>query len=68
MTPAMNQEDFEANDFVLIRHGLSEFNYRALVAKNEFGKNSEQFRAVETSTDLIDPELHEIGIMQAENH
>jgi len=46
----------------LIRHGLSEFNYKALVAKTDFGDGSPEFKAVESSKDLIDPELHASGV------
>ena len=58
----VNQEEFEKCKFVLIRHALSEFNFRALVAKQDFGETSPEHRAVETSTELTDPELHAVGV------
>ena len=65
-TPAMNPEEFEQCSYVLVRHGLSVFNYRALVAKTEFGEDSEQFKAVELDPHGEDPELHPVGILQCE--
>jgi len=47
---------------VLIRHGLSDFNYKALVAKTEFGDKSKEFIAVEQDKDGQDPMLHAVGI------
>ena len=62
----MDPEALKASSFVLIRHGLSVFNYKALVAKTEFGVGSPEVIAVETATDLVDPELHPLGILQCQ--
>lgn len=62
----MSSEEFDQCKFILIRHGLSQFNYKALVASTEYGLDSQEFRAVETDTDGIDPELHPVGIAQCE--
>lgn len=66
-TTAMDKGQFSEAPYILIRHGLSNFNYRALVAQTDFGKDSEEFKAVETDPNGIDPELHPIGILQCEN-
>ena len=61
-TPEMNEDEFKASPYIMIRHGLSEFNYRIMVTDHEFGLGSPESRAVETSTELTDPELHAIGV------
>jgi broad specificity phosphatase PhoE len=67
-TPEMNEDDFKISPYILIRHGLSEFNYKIMCTDHEFGEGSAESRAVETSHDLIDPELHAVGIKQCESH
>ena len=62
-TTPMNPEEFKACSYILIRHGLSEFNIKALIAKTEYGEGSEEFRAVETDPNGEDPDLHEIGVL-----
>ena len=47
----MDPEELKANSYVLIRHGLSDFNIKALIAKTDYGENSEEFKAVETCQD-----------------
>jgi hypothetical protein len=39
-------ELLEKSSHVFIRHGLSHFNYMALVASTEFGEKSDEFRKV----------------------
>lgn len=68
VTEMSHPEKLANSQYILIRHGLSEFNFRALVAKTEFGADSKEHRDVETNKDLIDPELHAIGVKQAECH
>ena len=67
-TSMSHPEKLADSDYILIRHGLSEFNYKALVATTDFGKDSAEMRAVETQKELTDPELHAIGIKQCEAH
>ena len=62
----MDAAQLKSSPYVLIRHGLSKFNYAALVAKTEHGEDSPEFRAVEADPNMIDPELHDVGIMQCE--
>ena len=62
-TPVMDAEALKASSYVLIRHGLSQYNYKALVTKTEFGEGSPEFRAVETAEGGEDPELHPVGIL-----
>ncbi len=64
----MDPESLKKHPFVLIRHGLSKFNFKALIAKEEHGPDSEQHQAVEKDPEGYDPELHEIGILQCEAH
>ena len=61
-TPEMDEQQKKDCSYILIRHGLSKFNYKALVAKTDFGAKSPEHRAVERDTDLIDPELHACGV------
>ena len=64
----MDPESLKNHPFVLIRHGLSKFNLKALIAKEEHGPDSEQFQAVEKDPEGYDPELHDIGILQCQAH
>jgi hypothetical protein len=64
----MRPEELEASKVVLIRHGLSEFNLASLIAKAKFGIDSKENEAVNKDDSLIDPKLHEIGIIQSEAH
>jgi len=64
-TPPMKPEELEKTPYVLIRHGLSAFNYKALVADTEFGEGPE-LEAVRNDPNGEDPELHAVGIMQCE--
>ena len=50
----------------VIRHGLSMFNAKAAEVEAEFTKNSPEFQAVQLDTGLIDPDLHPVGVVQAE--
>jgi broad specificity phosphatase PhoE len=68
ITPEMSEEEFKKSPYVLIRHGLSIFNYNIKQTDVEFGEGSAESRAVETNKELFDPELHPIGIKQCENH
>ena len=61
LTPAMDEDELKNSSYVLIRHGLSIFNYNIMVTNKEHGEGSAQSRAVETNKELIDPELHPVG-------
>jgi hypothetical protein len=37
----MDPESFKKQPYILIRHGLSQFNLKALIAKEEHGPDSE---------------------------
>ena len=50
----------------MVRHGMSEFNYRAFKAEKQFTKQSPEFTAVENDVGVIDPNLHPIGVAQSE--
>ena len=65
-TPAMDPQQLDQCSYVLIRHGLSGFNYKALVVGGEHGEDSAEFKAVQTDPEGIDPELHPVGVMQSE--
>lgn len=65
-TPPMDATQLKSSPYVLIRHGLSKFNYAALVAKTEFGEDSPEFKAVQEDPNMIDPELHDVGVKQCE--
>lgn len=67
-TPAIEPKDLEHTSYVLIRHGLSDFNLAALAAKSEYGVRSPEFRAVQTNPNGEDPELHPVGVLQCESH
>lgn len=54
-------EEMETAPFILIRHGLSTFNYEMHQVIMEHGEQSSEFRSRKLSTDHIDPNLHEIG-------
>lgn len=50
----------------MIRHGLSTFNINNLYVKAEFGEGSAEHKACHNDPNLLDPELHPVGIMQCE--
>ena len=45
-TTPMDPEALKKCSYVLIRHGLSEFNYKDMVAREEFGEESEERKKV----------------------
>merc|ERR1740130_1983674 len=66
-TKPINIEDFNKNKFILVRHALSMYNFKSKVTKED--KGMEAYRnEVADSKDLIDPDLHEIGVIQSEIH
>ena len=58
----MDPEALKNASFVLIRHGLSEFNLAAMIGADKYGVDSPEFKAIEQDPSLIDPELHPVGI------
>lgn len=62
----MDPEQFERADYILVRHGVSEYNYKWEVAAQKYGKDSPEVKAIQTDPGNFDPALHEIGILQAE--
>lgn len=53
---------------ILIRHGLSKMNIALLEAGISYEDHSEEKTRIETDPNLIDAELHPIGILQCEAH
>ena len=66
VTTPMNEEELERSPYILIRHGLSSFNYDNLVVKDEFGDGSKEWTALQRDESLVDPELHPVGYLQCE--
>ena len=62
----MIPEQFIDTSYILVRHGLSEFNFRNIETKSIYGHGSDEWRAVQKDETLVDPELHQAGIMQCE--
>lgn len=60
-TLPMIPEQFDKTSYILIRHGLSTFNFRNLKAKAEYGYGSDEWRAIQKDKTLVDPELHPAG-------
>lgn len=63
----MDINQFSESQFILIRHGMSEFNFKAAVVETDNGKEA-YINEVANSVDLIDPDLHSIGLIQCEIH
>ena len=40
LTPAMDEDELKNSSYVLIRHGLSIFNYNIMVTNKEHGEGS----------------------------
>lgn len=59
-TPAI--EGKESADVFLVRHGLSEFNFKDLQIKKGTGDIEEQIKELKASPDICDANLHAIGI------
>ena len=65
-TKPMDSKTLGSSSFVLVRHGLSEFNYSAMIAADHpGGEESAEFKKVQQDSP-IDPGLHEIGQKQCE--
>lgn len=62
----MKPEELDKTAYILIRHGLSTFNFRNLEVKADFGNGSDEWRALQKDETLIDPELHPAGYLQCE--
>jgi len=67
-TPPMDKAAFEASQFVLVRHALSEFNMAQLLTVEKYGAKSPELETFDNDIKGFDPELHPIGIQQAQNH
>ena len=52
--------------FYFVRHGMSMYNYRLFKCEKAFGKDSPEFQANMVDVTLCDPDLHPIGVAQAE--
>lgn len=63
----MDINQLSESQFILIRHGMSEFNFKAKVTETERG-SEEYNNQIKNSLDLIDPDLHSIGIIQCDIH
>ena len=59
-TPAI--EGKETADVFLVRHGLSEFNYRDLLLKKGGGDITQQLKDLKKNPDVCDANLHAIGV------
>lgn len=62
----MKQEEVDQAKFIMIRHGLSKFNIKNTWVKATYGAGSKEHKACHNDPELLDPELHPIGIMQCE--
>ena len=58
----MNDKDYKAASFILIRHGLSKHNIRSLIAKTNYGVGTKEYKKIDWDFSGFDPELHKIGI------
>jgi len=67
-TKPIESSDLEESKYVLIRHGLSTFNYKVMVTADQFGHDSAEMKTLFADPDGADPELHQVGIMQSESH
>ena len=52
--------------FYFVRHGMSMYNYRAAKCKQLHGEDSPEFHANMKDPTLFDPDLHPLGVAQAE--
>ena len=62
-TPKPDPTHLADYSFILIRHGLSHFNFKHLQASEEYGPESPEAKAIEDDPHGEDPELHPIGIL-----
>jgi hypothetical protein len=61
----MDKAQFDASQFVLIRHALSHFNMAQFECIAKFGAKSDEMKNLDFNIADFDPELHPIGIAQA---
>ena len=54
----------DPSNVVLIRHGMSEFNYQAeVIIAQDYGWESQEMKAINVDPKIIDPEMHTIGAL-----
>lgn len=56
-----------SSQVILIRHGLSEMNFKYIQQDMHHKKGTPEYRSLLSDPTLIDAELHPIGIQQCEN-
>jgi len=61
-TAKMNDDDFQKSPYILIRHALSEFNYKSSICREKYGDPSKEFSDLKADPAGFDPEIHAIGI------
>lgn len=53
-------------DIYIVRHGMSDYNFDALVTVSKYGDQSDELRNLQKRRDIVDTPLHPIGAMQCE--
>ncbi|CDW90334.1 UNKNOWN [Stylonychia lemnae] len=66
VAPAPNPELVAKNRFVLIRHGVTDFNWQFSEVVGKYGFSSLEFRDLKVDTQYIDIQLREEGVIQCE--
>ncbi len=61
--PFMKKEDLKKCSYIIIRHGYSEANYKWQKTEVAHGRDSQEFHQLFVDKNLVDPGLHDIGIM-----
>ena len=64
----MDGDALQACSYILIRHGLSEINFKRLECDKQFGEGTEEAIAERKKWNMtmMDPELHKLGAYQCE--
>ena len=53
---------------MLIRHALSEFNYKSLLIQEKHGLDSPEYQEFMLDSKMIDPSLHQLGQNQCSSN
>lgn len=64
--PIINPNELREANYVLFRHGLSQFNYKIDGIREEYGSESPEYFETLAKKEMIDPELHEYGLSQCQ--
>jgi len=64
--PSVPEHELAEATYILIRHGYSQFNHLSTLCRDEFGEESPEWTKLISDPAYFDPDLHALGVLQAE--